>query len=228
MRSHVSHDRRVVSDLKGYPGRRPATGQCQANRSGPPHYTAGMDVSEATFDELVVERSSTVPIVVDFWAAWCGPCRALGPAIEQAVGERTGQVELVKVDVDANPGLAARFNVSGIPAVKGFRNGSVAAEFVGARSAAAIGTWLDDLLAPPRADGLVEELRASGELPEVVAALDGGDVEGALTIIVDAVLGADPPGRDRLREVAVALFDRLGQDDPLTGTYRRRLAAALY
>lgn len=187
-----------------------------------------MDVTETTFDEMVVERSEEIPVVVDFWAEWCGPCRALTPAIEEAIGERPGQVELAKVDVDANPGLSQRFGVSGIPAVKAFRGGKVVAEFVGARSAASVGAWLDDLLAPPRADALVEELRAAGELPHVVAALDAGDDEGALAWIVAAVPSADPEARERLREVAVALFDRLGQDDPLVSTYRRRLATALY
>ncbi len=88
--------------------------------------------------------------------------------------------------------------------------------------------FLDDLLAPPRADALVEELRASGELPEVVAALDAGDVERALDLLVDAVPAATGDERERLRDVAVALFERLGQDDPLVSGYRRRLASALY
>jgi thioredoxin-like negative regulator of GroEL len=75
---------------------------------------------------------------------------------------------------------------------------------------------------------LLEELRAAGELPVVVAALDAGDIEGALRFVVDTVPGAATDERERLREVAVALFDRLGPDDPLVSTYRRRLAAALY
>jgi putative thioredoxin len=187
-----------------------------------------MDVTDLTFDEAIVERSHTVPIVVDFWAEWCGPCHALAPVLEQAIAARTDAVELVKVDVDANPGLAQRFNVSGIPAVKGFRDGRVVAEFTGARSPTMIESWLDDLLAPPRADALVEELRSSGELPAVVSALDEDDVERALELIVVAVPGAADDERARLREVAVALFERLGQDDPLAATFRRRLASALY
>jgi putative thioredoxin len=187
-----------------------------------------MDVTDATFDDEVVERSHTVPVVVDFWAAWCEPCHALAPVLESAIAERGGAVELTKVDVDANPELSQRFGVSGIPAVKAFRDGRVAAEFVGARSPASVAAWLDDLLAPPRADALVEELRASGELPEVVAALDAGDLEAALGIIVDAVPGSEPAVKARLREVAVALFDRVGHDDPLVAGYRRRLASALY
>lgn len=187
-----------------------------------------MDVSDATFETAVVERSRVVPVVVDFWAEWCGPCRTLGPVLEQEIAARDGAVELAKVDVDANPELSRRFGISGIPAVKAFRDGRVVAEFVGARSPASVQVWLDGLLAPPRADALVEELREQGELPEVLAALDEGDVERALDVIVDAIPSATAAERDRLREVAVALFERLGHDDPLVVGFRRRLATALY
>ena len=187
-----------------------------------------MDVTELTFDEAVLERSHERPVVVDFWAEWCGPCHALAPVLEGEIEARAGAVELVKVDVDANPGLAGQFGVSGIPAVKAFRNGKVVKEFVGAQSPASVSTFFDDVVAPPRADGLVEELRANGELPDVVAALDAGDVERALGLIVDAVPAAEYEERERLREVAVALFEQVGHDDPLVAAHRRRLAAALY
>jgi putative thioredoxin len=187
-----------------------------------------MDATEQTFDDVVLARSHERPVVVDFWAEWCGPCHALAPVLESAIAERDGSVDLVKVDVDANTALAQQFNVSGIPAVKAFRDGRVVHEFVGAQSPTSVSLFLDAILEPPRADALVEELRETGELPEVVAALDAGDVERALELLVGAVPGAELAEKERLRDVAVALFERLGQDDPLVTSFRRRLATALY
>jgi putative thioredoxin len=187
-----------------------------------------VDVSEATFEQDVVERSREVPVVVDFWAEWCGPCHALAPVLEREVASRDGAAILVKVDVDANQSLAAEYGVQGIPAVKGFRDGRVIAEFTGAQSAASVSSFLDQLLAPPLIEGVLEDLQASGELLEIRAALEAGDSERALELIVDAVPHASPEERERLRGLAVAIFDDLGHDDPRATAYRRRLATALY
>ena len=187
-----------------------------------------MDVSEATFEQDVIERSRDHPVVVDFWAAWCGPCRALTPVLEEQISARGGEVALAKVDVDANPGLSAMFRVQGIPAVKAFKDGRVVSEFVGARSPVAVASFLDELLAPPQVTGVVDELRESGELPEVRQALEAGRTEHALDLLLGEIPEASPERRERLREVALAVFHDLGHDDPVTITYRRRLATALY
>jgi putative thioredoxin len=154
------------------------------------------DVDEGDFAERVVERSREVPVVVDFWAEWCGPCRTLTPALEAAVHKRDGRVDLAKVDVDHNQSLAMSFGIRGIPAVKAFRDGQVAAEFTGAIPPARIDEFLDRLLPSP-ADELAragdeESLRKALELePNHATAgarlgrllIERGEIDDALEIL---------------------------------------------
>jgi putative thioredoxin len=178
-----------------------------------------VDVTEATFEAEVVERSRQVPVVVDFWAEWCGPCKQLTPALEKAEAARGGKVVLAKVDVDSNQRLAAAFQVQGIPAVKAFRDAKVVDEFVGALPPAKVEAFFDGL-APSRADDLLAagdelSLREAAELEpgraDIAVALAKARLErGAEAEALEAVAGheddfgaAGIAARARLAEAGV-------------------------
>ncbi len=241
-----------------------------------------IDVTEATFQQEVVERSRQVPVVVDFWAEWCGPCRQLTPALEAAANRRDGSVVLAKVDTDANQQLAAAFRIQGIPAVKAFKDGQIVDEFVGAKPPTEVERFFDGLvpsevdqlvaagdeaslrraleLEPARTDaaaalaqllhargdrdgalalaedlpgfqaeGLVSRIRLADDdaYADAFAALDAGDAERGVDLLLELLAGAGDD-QDDVRRIIVAVLDTLGVEHPFARDARRRLATALY
>jgi putative thioredoxin len=189
-----------------------------------------MDVTDQTFEAEVVARSATVPVVVDLWAEWCGPCKTLGPILEKVIGETDGRVELAKVNVDENPWVAQQFQVRSIPAVFAFADGKVVDGFIGALPEAQVKQFVDRLAPEPtEADLLVAKgdeasLRGALELePDHAAAIESlarlligrGDAAEALAVLgripetdVTRALAADA----RLLEAGVDVTDT-GRDE---------------
>jgi putative thioredoxin len=195
---------------------------------GRPEFEEAMpDVTDATFNTAVVERSKTVPVVVDLWAPWCGPCKTLGPIIEKVIADTNGAVELAKVNVDENPATAQAFQVQGIPAVFAIVDGRVVDSFVGAQGEAAVRTFVEALVSagePSQVDLLV----AAGDRESLQAALElEPDHEGAIVALAEllAAEGEDQQALDLLARIPetgetrrVAAMIRTGapdQDDVL-------------
>ncbi len=156
-----------------------------------------IDVTDATFEQVVVEGSKQRPVLVDLWASWCGPCKTLGPILEKVAGERDGAVLVAKVDVDANPMIHGAFGVQSIPTVIAFRDGKPVDGFVGAYPEDVVNQFVDTLL-PTEAEVVAEEAHAEEA---------AGDLEGAEEGYREA-LAKDAQNRDAAVGLARILVDR--------------------
>jgi putative thioredoxin len=156
-----------------------------------------VDVTDADFQTEVMDKSKTVPVVVDLWAEWCGPCRTLGPIIEKVVGETDGKVALVKVDVDSNPAISQAFRVQSIPAVYALRDGQVVDGFVGAYPEAEVRRFVEGLL-PTAAEDEVARLLAAGD-----------------EVSLRQVLEREPGNEDAIVALAEQLVERGDNDEAL-------------
>ena len=176
-----------------------------------------MDVTDATFQDQVLERSKQVPVVVDLWAEWCGPCRSLTPIIEKVVADTGGRVELAKVDIDKNPEVAQAFQVQSVPAVFAMRDGQVVASFVGAQGEEAVRAFVAGLL-PDEEVSEVDRLIAAGDEPSLRAALElVADNVDAVAAMASLLIDRDD---DDDREEALALLAGIPES-----AETRRLAA---
>jgi putative thioredoxin len=176
-----------------------------------------MDVVDATFEAEVMARSEQIPVVVDLWAPWCGPCKSLGPILERAVAGSEGRVVLTKVNIDENPGVAQTFGVQSIPAVFAIHHREVVGSFVGAQGEDAVNEFVTKLLPDDEVDEL-EQLVATGDEASLRAALESNPDHPAAVCAL-AVLLVERDG-DGDRAEATALLDRV-PETPET----RRIAA---
>ena len=178
------------------------------------------DVTDATFETAVVERSHTVPVVVDLWAPWCGPCKTLGPVLEKVVADTGGRVELAKVNVDENPSVSKAFQVQSIPAVFAVAGGRVVNSFIGAQPEQQVRAFVEGLApAPTEVDRLVEAGEAGDEL-SLRAALDLAPGHERATVLLAELLVAR--GAPDAAEEALALLAKV----PETADVRRVAALA--
>ena len=176
-----------------------------------------IDVTDATFPIDVVERSKEVPVVVDLWAEWCGPCRTLGPILEKVIDETEGKVLLAKVDVDANPQVSQAFQVQGIPAVYALKDGKVVDGFVGAQPEAKVREFVEGLLPSVEEVAIADQLAAGDEASlRAVLETDPGHPEAIVALAALLVATGEEAGRAE----ALALLERIPETEET-----RRIAA---
>ena len=172
------------------------------------------DVSTQTFEKEVLEASKTVPVIVDFWAPWCGPCRSLTPIIEKVVGEFKGRVKLVKVNSDDNAELSQAFRIQSIPNVIAFRDGRAVAQFVGAQSESQVRAFVEKLL-PSQMEAALKNAEA------LLAAGNLDDAERQL-----AVIKSDPSIEARIEAVRQGIASaRAGDQGPAEAELRAKVDA---
>jgi putative thioredoxin len=189
------------------------------------------DVTDATFERDVLERSTQVPVVVDLWAEWCGPCRTLGPILERVVGETGGQVDLVKIDVDTNPRAAATFQVQSIPAVFALEDRKIVDSFIGALPEAKVREFVSRLA--PASASPADALVAVGNEESLRAALDLTPDHPAAVLGLAELLAERGEGDDALALLAripespewrrVAALARVGPEADTNGDVSARL-----
>jgi putative thioredoxin len=176
---------------------------------------ASIDVTDTNFEAEVLERSQSVPVVVDLWAEWCGPCKTLGPILEQVIDETDGQVVLAKVDVDANPALGQAFKVQSIPAVYAMKDGAVVDGFMGAHPESVVREFIAKLL-PTEEENEVAALLAAGDEVSLRSALELEPSNEDVIVTLGELLVADGRGPE-----ALDLLGRIPESDRT-----RRVAAA--
>jgi len=194
------------------------------------------DVTDATFETDVLTRSDKVPVVVDLWAPWCGPCKTLGPILEKVVDETNGAVELVKINVDENPQASAAFRVQSIPAVYAVRDHQVVNGFIGAQGESAVRQFVEALL-PSETETKIAELVAAGDEASLRTALEldpGNEVAvvALAELLVEKGQSDDALGLlERIPETAetrrVAALARVGDELPAAGAAGEEVTAKL-